>query len=252
MASIDFPNSPTIDDLFTAGSRTWIWTGSTWVTAPVEAPTSTVQVSATPPSNPNPDDLWWDTDDGTLYIYYDNFWVQAVTGVVGPEGAAGLTGPAGSTGPSGVIAVTAPITNSGTSTSATLGLGVIETANLPAGPADSTLATAATGFGFVGIPQNATTTGSYTLVAADAGRHIYASATRMTTIPDNSQVALPIGTTVVFIAGSGATMTINIGMDTLLLAGPGTTGSRTLAPFGIATAVKITATSWLISGNGLT
>ena len=32
----------------------------------------------------------------------------------------------------------------------------------------------------------------------------------------------------------------------------GATGSRTLAPFGVATAVKITSTSWMISGNGLT
>jgi hypothetical protein len=119
-------------------------------------------------------------------------------------------------------------------------------------PADATTASAAAGFGYTGIPQNATTTGAYTLVAADAGRHIYASATRTTTIPANSAVALPIGTTVVFVAGTGATMTIAITTDTLILAGPGTTGSRTLAPFGIATAVKITATSWLISGNGLT
>jgi hypothetical protein len=119
-------------------------------------------------------------------------------------------------------------------------------------PANATTASAAAGFGYTGIPQNATTTGAYTLVAADAGRHVYGSATRTVTIPANSAVALPLGTTVVFVAGTGATMTIAITTDTLLLAGPGTTGSRTLAPFGIATAVKITATSWLISGNGLT
>jgi hypothetical protein len=47
-------------------------------------------------------------------------------------------------------------------------------------------------------------------------------------------------------------MTIAINTDTLLLAGVGTTGSRTLAPFGMATAVKITSTSWMISGSGLT
>jgi hypothetical protein len=48
-------------------------------------------------------------------------------------------------------------------------------------------------------------------------------------------------------------MTIAIsGTDTMYLAGPGTTGSRTLAAFGMATAVKITSTSWMISGNGLT
>jgi hypothetical protein len=50
------------------------------------------------------------------------------TGPTGPTGAAGATGPAGATGatgpqgPSGVIAVSSPITNSGTSTSAQLGL----------------------------------------------------------------------------------------------------------------------------------
>jgi hypothetical protein len=38
----------------------------------------------------------------------------------------------------------------------------------------------------------------------------------------------------------------------MYLAGAGTTGSRTLAAHGIATAVKTTSTTWLISGNGLT
>jgi hypothetical protein len=118
--------------------------------------------------------------------------------------------------------------------------------------ADATLATATTGIGYMGLPQNSTTTGSYTIVAADAGEHIYASATRTITIPANSALALPIGTTLTFIAGAGATMTIAITTDTMYLAGAGTTGSRTLAAHGIATAVKTTATTWIISGNGLT
>ena len=117
---------------------------------------------------------------------------------------------------------------------------------------DATVATAATGVGYMGLPQNTTTTGAYTIVAADAGQHIYASATRTVTIPANSALALPIGTTLTFIAGAGATMTIAITTDTMYLAGAGTTGSRTLAAHGIATAVKTTATTWLISGNGLT
>jgi len=115
-----------------------------------------------------------------------------------------------------------------------------------------TTTSAATGLGYMGLPQNATTTSAYTIVAADAGKHIYASATRTVTIDSNVNLALPIGTTLTFIAGSGATMTIAITSDTMYLAGPGTTGSRTLAPFGMATAVKITSTSWIISGNGLT
>ena len=117
---------------------------------------------------------------------------------------------------------------------------------------DATVATASNGVGYMGLPQNTTTTGAYTIVAGDAGKHIYASATRTVTIPANSALALPIGTTLTFIAGAGATMTIAITTDTMYLAGAGTTGSRTLAAHGIATAVKTTATTWIISGNGLT
>ena len=52
---------------------------------------------------------------------------STVAGPTGPTGALGATGPAvtgptGSTGPSGVISVTGPITNSGTSTSANIGI----------------------------------------------------------------------------------------------------------------------------------
>jgi hypothetical protein len=121
-------------------------------------------------------------------------------------------------------------------------------------PAEGTTSTAATGFGYMGLPQSSTagTTGSYTITAADAGEHIYATATRTVTIPANGTLALPIGTTIVFIAGTGATMSIEITSDTLRLAGPGFTGTRTLAAHGMATAVKVEATVWYISGNGLT
>ena len=117
---------------------------------------------------------------------------------------------------------------------------------------DATTSTAARGLGYMGVPQSsAATTGSYTIVAGDAGEHIYSTATRTITIPADASVAFPVGTAITFVAASGATVTIAITSDTLLLAGAGTTGSRTLSPFGMATAVKITSTSWIISGNGL-
>ena len=117
---------------------------------------------------------------------------------------------------------------------------------------DATTTTAARGAGYMGVPQSsAATTGSYTIVAADAGEHIYSTATRTVTIPANASVAFPVGTAISFVAATGATVTIAITSDTLLLAGAGTTGSRTLSPFGMATAIKITSTSWIISGNGL-
>jgi hypothetical protein len=47
------------------------------------------------------------------------------------------------------------------------------------------------------------------------------------------------------------TVTIAITTDTMYLAGSGATGSRTLAAYGVATAVKVTSTSWIISGSNL-
>jgi hypothetical protein len=47
-------------------------------------------------------------------------------------------------------------------------------------------------------------------------------------------------------------VTIAITTDTMYLSSAGTTGSRSLARYGSATAIKIDSTSWLISGSGLT
>jgi hypothetical protein len=98
---------------------------------------------------------------------------------------------------------------------------------------------------------------AYTLVLADSGKHIlHPSAdttARIWTIPANSSVAFPIGTAVTFInQNSAGVITIAITTDTMRWAGSGTTGSRTLAANGIATAVKVTSTEWIISGTGLT
>lgn len=106
------------------------------------------------------------------------------------------------------------------------------------------------------IPQNSQSV-AYTLVLADAQKHILhpsADTTARTfTIPANGSVAYPIGTTLTFINQNAAgVLTIAITTDTMRLAGAGTTGSRTLAANGIATAVKVTATEWIVNGTGLT
>lgn len=99
--------------------------------------------------------------------------------------------------------------------------------------------------------------GPYTLVLTDAGKQILhpsADTTARTwTIPANASVAFPLGTCVTFTNQNAAgTLTISITTDTMRLAGTGTTGSRTLTANGIATAVKLTATEWIISGTNLT
>ena len=112
------------------------------------------------------------------------------------------------------------------------------------------------GAGYLEIPQNSKSA-AYTCVLADSGKHIYhpsADTTARTyTIPANSSVAYPIGTALTFVNDTGAgTVTLAITTDTLVLAGAGTTGSRTLAANGMATAIKVTSTRWMISGTGLT
>ena len=109
--------------------------------------------------------------------------------------------------------------------------------------------------GFRNIPQNSQSA-AYTLVLADAGKHIFHPVgdnnARTFTIPANSSVAYPIGTAITFINMAAANVTIAITTDTMYLSSAGTTGSRTLAQYGSATAIKITSTNWLISGSGLT
>lgn len=108
--------------------------------------------------------------------------------------------------------------------------------------------------GFKNIPQNAQT-GSYTLVLADSGKHIYhasGAGAATYTIPANSSVAYPIGTAITFVNMSTTSISIAITTDTMYLAKDGTTGTRTLANYGSATALKLTSTTWLISGSSLT
>jgi len=109
--------------------------------------------------------------------------------------------------------------------------------------------------GFKNIPQNSQST-SYTLVLADNGKHIFHPVgdnnARTFTIPANSSVAYPIGTVLTFINMAAAAVTIAITTDTLTLSSSaGSTGSRTLGQYGSATCIKITSTSWLISGSVL-
>lgn len=106
--------------------------------------------------------------------------------------------------------------------------------------------------GFRNLPQNSQSV-DYTCVAADSGKHIYQTgATKTVTIPANGSVAFPLGTAITFICSNASGCTIAITTDTLRWADGGGTGSRTLAQYGMATAVKVATTEWLINGTGLT
>jgi len=153
--------------------------------------------------------------DGTakgLKVYL--FGPITTTAITGITGPTGSTGSAGSTGPTGMTGTTSAITQNSQST-------------------------------------------AYTTVLADAEKHILHPSSDTTartfTIDSNANVAYPIGTTITFVNQNGAgVVTIAVTSDTMRLAGAGTTGNRTLAANGIATALKLTSTEWIINGTGLT
>jgi hypothetical protein len=110
----------------------------------------------------------------------------------------------------------------------------------------------------VSIPQNPQSV-AYTLQLSDSNKHLlHPSAdttARIFTFPKNATVPFGIGTAVTFVNQDGAgVLTISIDGsdgDILRLAGSGATGSRTLVANGMATALKIAAKEWIISGTGI-
>ena len=104
------------------------------------------------------------------------------------------------------------------------------------------------------VRQNAKTA-SYTTTATDAEEHVYFSgstAAQTLTIASNASVAYPVGTAITFVNDASVNVNIAIASDTLILAGPGSTGTRVLAPNGMVTALKVGSTRWFISGAGIT
>ena len=108
--------------------------------------------------------------------------------------------------------------------------------------------------GYMGIPQNSQNS-NYNVVLGDSGKHIYhptGQAAATYTFPANSNVSFTVGSAVTIINGSANNVTISLTSDTLYLSSNGATGSRTLAQWGVATAVKIENTTWVISGSNIT
>ena len=109
----------------------------------------------------------------------------------------------------------------------------------------------ATSVGFLGSPQMADQD-DYTLAMTDAGGHYYhTSATPHTlTIPANGSIAFPVGTVIAIVNENGAgAITLAITSDTLRWGS--STGSRTIAANGTASLLKVAATVWRLTGDGI-
>lgn len=143
---------------------------------------------------------------------------------------------------------------SGSTTNIVLGSSVSGATNNISIYGTLTSSDSAAAVGYKGLPINSQSV-AYTLVLSDQSKAILHpiadNNARTFTIPANSSVAFPVGTVITFINLIN-TVTISITTDTMYLIGPGLVGSRTLAAYGMASAVKVDTTTWIISGSGLT
>lgn len=177
----------------------------------------------------------------------------AGTDYVAPAGALGTPSSGTLTNCTGL-----PASGLVASTSQAVGFGTIELG----AASDTTISRASAGVIAVegvslysGIPLTSKTSSALTTVLADANTGwLHPTAdnnSRTFTIDSNANVAYPAGTTLTFVNQIN-TVTIAITSDTLTLMGASSTGPRTLAANGMATALKVSSTNWVISGVGLT
>lgn len=106
---------------------------------------------------------------------------------------------------------------------------------------------------YAGAPINTQAGTSYTLAVTDAGGAVNATnaAAKTITVPANASVPIPVNCFITLVNSGAGAMSIPITTDTMTLAGTTSTGTRSLNQNGIATLYKLTATTWLISGVGL-
>ena len=152
----------------------------------------------------------------------------------------------------GTVTDAAPDTLSRTTVLASSNAGAL--VNFSAGTKDVFVTLPAAYVGYRNIPQ-LSKSAAYTTVLADSGYHILHptadNIARTFTIDSNANVAYAIGTAITFVNQIN-TVTIAITTDTMTFLPGGGTGSRTLAANGIATALKVSTTGWIITGSGLT
>jgi hypothetical protein len=205
------------------GDGTTAWTVLPYASG---ASGASVEISETAPADPEAGDVWFDSTDGRAYIYYDSFWVDLNPGVAGPAGPAG---PTGSTGPSGVIAVTAPITNSGTSTSANLGINQSDL-QINMGQVATTVTSQADAYAIIAANEN-------TFIRSDSANAVNITIANVLNIGQSVQFIQTGAGQVTFVAGAGVTLR---SVDNKL---------KINKQFSVASATCIASGEYLITGD---
>ena len=214
-----------------------------------------VTVGDEPPNIPNPNngELWWESDTGDLYVYYNDGdssqWVMANAGGRGLTGDKGQKGEVGTTtkGQKGEVGADNSTKGQKGEPSQIPGTkGQKGEVGAQGNPGTGTKGQKGEA-GDEGFLANSGKTGSYTLVAADDQK----------LINTNSGITVPSGVfsapdAVTIVNNSTGNITITQGSGvSMYYAGSSTTGNRVLAQKGIATLVCISNNNFVISGAGL-
>lgn len=249
--AIDFPNSPSTNDLHSSSGKTWKWDGEKWIviytdlSGPVgpTGPTGpTGSTGATGATGINFLGSWnssteyflgdvvtyagssWymssPSSGGTNYVPGDSFrWtLLASAGADGAAGAAGANGIDGATGPEG-----------------------------PTGPTGANGATGATGPAATwSDPQTITSkTTNYTLASADAGTFIQANSASAITLTVSTSTALSAGQSINIMRYGSGTVAVAASSTTIY----STPGLNLRAQYSVATLLCVSSNTYVLFGD---
>ena len=68
--ALNFPQNPTIGQVYTVNGESWKWDGHCWGVAAEADTYAPVFIGQFPPPSPIAGDLWWNSTSGKLCIYY--------------------------------------------------------------------------------------------------------------------------------------------------------------------------------------
>jgi hypothetical protein len=255
--SIDFPNTPTIGEIYTVGNISWVWDGIVWNSF------GSIEIGSTGPTGPTGPQ----GEVGPTGPTGADSTVAGPTGPTGPQGEVGPTGPTGAdstvagptgpTGPQGEIGPAGP-------TYSISAESVTEGANLKLSGSDISVDDVKIqGSGNITVTvvdENTINvdgtldltidqkTASYDIVLSDKNKliEINSASPNTATIPLDSSVNFPVGSQV-HILQTGEGQTIIEGASGVTVSG--TPGLKLRSQWSAATLTKRAANSWVAIGD---
>lgn len=77
--ALAFPSNPSVNQVYTYGYSSWRWDGEAWNLFPssmLNVQIVATEVSAEKPTTGNyQGKLWYNSQEGTMYVYYDGTWI---------------------------------------------------------------------------------------------------------------------------------------------------------------------------------